>query len=454
MKLTSLNPFTEEVNGEFDAMDYAQCEKAAEDAKAAFFEWEGTSLAERTECIRRTGDVLRRGKKRFAETITKEMGKPIVQSASEIDKCAWLCDYCAETASRFLKNEIVETGARSSYVSFEPLGVILGIMPWNFPFWQVFRFAIPALTAGNVCLLKHSSNVPLNALSIQETFDSAGYPSHVFRSLLANADAARKLIENDRVDGVSLTGSVRAGSEIGSIAGKHLKKMVLELGGSDPFIVLDEANVSQAVEAAIAARMFNTGQSCIAAKRFIVMKSVAVEFQQRLVDRFKSLKMGNPMDENTHIGPVARREFVQVLDDQLADAVKKGGKVYYSQGPLPETGFFFRPAVVVNVTPDMRIVNEEVFGPIAPILIAGDDEEAVRLANSTPFGLGASIWSWNITRAERLSRRIKAGFVAINDLVRSDPRLPFGGVKQSGVGRELSHYGLKEFVNVKAVAIK
>ena len=454
MTLISLNPFTEEVNGEFQSMDHAQCEKAAEEARTAFDSWGTTSVAERTEQARKTGGILRQGKRRFAEIITKEMGKPIAQALSEIDKCAWLCDYCSENSAHFLKNEPIETGARNSYVTFEPLGVILGIMPWNFPFWQVFRFAVPALTAGNTCLLKHSSNVPLSALAIEEIFDAAGYPPNVFRSLLTDSDTARGLIDNELVDGVSMTGSVDAGSEVGSAAGKHLKKMVLELGGSDPFIVLDEANVGQAVEAAIAARMFNTGQSCIAAKRFIVMKSVAAEFQQRLVDRFKSLKMGNPMDENTHIGPVARREFVQVLDDQLADAVKKGGTVFYSQGPLPETGFFFRPAVVVHVTPDMRIVREEVFGPIAPILVAGSDEEAAVLANSTPYGLGASIWSWNTARAERLSRKIRAGFVAINDLVRSDPRLPFGGVKKSGVGRELSHYGLKEFVNVKAVVIK
>lgn len=454
MKLISLNPFTEEVNGEFQPMDYTQCERAAQEARVAFDSWETAPLAERTEQIRKTGGILREGRRRFAEIITKEMGKPIAQALSEIDKCASVCDYCAEISAGFLKKEPIETGARNSYVSFEPLGVILGIMPWNFPFWQVFRFAIPTLTAGNVCLLKHSSNVPLSALAIQEIFDTAGYPPHVFRSLLTDSNAARNLIENEQVDGVSLTGSVGAGSEVGSTAGKRLKKMVLELGGSDPFIVLDEANVGQAVEAAIAARMFNTGQSCIAAKRFIVMKSVAAEFQQRLVDRFKSLKMGDPMDENTHIGPVARREFVQVLDDQLADAVKKGGTVYYSQGPLPEKGFFFRPAVVIHVTPEMRIVREEVFGPIAPIQVAESDEEVAALANSTPFGLGACIWSWNTSRAERLSRKIRAGIVAINDLVRSDPRLPFGGVKKSGVGRELSHYGLKEFVNVKTIVIK
>lgn len=454
MKLISLNPFTEEVNAEFDAMGYAQCEKAAEEARIAFIDWERTLLAGRTECVKKTGEVLRRGKKRFAEIITKEMGKPIVQSFSEIDKCAWLCDYYAETSSRFLGKETIETGAQSSYVSFEPLGVILGIMPWNFPFWQVLRFAIPVLTAGNVCLLKHSSNVPMSGLAIQEIFDAAGYPANVFRSVLTRSDAVLRLIENEKVDGVSLTGSVGAGSEVASLAGKHLKKVVLELGGSDPFIVLDEANISQAVEAAIAARMFNTGQSCIAAKRFIVLKSVAADFQHRIVERFKSLKMGNPMDESTHIGPVARREFVRILDEQLADAVKKGGKVFYSQGPLPEKGFFFRPVVVTNVTLEMRIVKEEVFGPIAPILVAEDDEEAIALANATPYGLGASIWSWNTARAKRLSRRIQAGFVAINDLVRSDPRLPFGGVKHSGVGRELSQYGLKEFVNVKTVVIK
>jgi succinate-semialdehyde dehydrogenase/glutarate-semialdehyde dehydrogenase len=354
----------------------------------------------------------------------------------------------------FLREEPAETEALKSYVALEPLGIILGIMPWNFPFWQVFRFAIPTLMAGNVCVLKHASNVPMTALAIEALFRDSGVPDHVFKTLLVDAKTAMQLIEQELIDGVSLTGSVEAGSEVASLAGRHIKKFVLELGGSDPFIILEDVDVSKAARMAIQARMINSGQSCIAAKRVIVMSSVARPFTVALERELKTLKIGDPMDLATTIAPLAKRELVETLSEQLADAQQKGARVVH--GPVPPTGkgFFYRPAIVYDVQQNMRIVTEEVFGPILPVLIAETEEEIVEMANASSYGLGAAIWTRDLTKAERLAREIKAGFVAVNDLVKSDPRLPFGGIKRSGIGRELSHYGLREFVNIKSVVIQ
>jgi succinate-semialdehyde dehydrogenase / glutarate-semialdehyde dehydrogenase len=453
MKIVSINPYTEDVNGEFETLTFDQCDAAVKRARRALPAWESLAVVDRVKLLERMMARLEDGKQAFARIITKEMGKPIRQAVSEIDKCILLCRYYRQNSPGFLRNEIIATESARSYVTFEPLGIVLGIMPWNYPFWQVLRFAVPTLMAGNACLLKHASNVPLAALAIAELFVESGFPDNIFQTLLTDAGTAGELIEQDRIDGVSLTGSVAAGSKIGSLAGKKIKKLVLELGGSDPFVVLDDADVETAAKKAVQARTANTGQSCLAAKRLIVMEAMAVEFEKRFVAHLRAAKIGDPMDEKTDLGPLARKESVKELEAVLADALSKGARVTYGPKPPQGRGFFFQPAVVAEVTRDMRILREEVFGPLAPIIIARDEEELIEYANATEFGLGASIWSRNTGRAEELSRLIKAGFVAINNIVKSDPKLPFGGIKKSGVGRELSHYGLREFVNVKTVVI-
>ena len=452
MKIISINPYTEEMVAEYRQMTPDEVDGEVQKARQSFSSWSNLSVAERIAYIGKLADNLRADKRKYAEIITREMGKPIRESVAEIEKCALACDYYAQNAEKFLEPEKVSAVGKS-YIVFQPLGIVLGIMPWNFPFWQVFRFAIPALAAGNVVLLKHASNVPACALAIEDAFLKAGFPENVFKTLIIGAAAALKLIEDDKVDAVSLTGSTKAGEEVAAAAGRRIKKVVLELGGSDPFIVLDDADIAASAEMAVKARMVNAGQSCIAAKRFIVMESVADEFKKFFLARLMELKVGDPMDETTDIGPVAKREVLDTLNEQLSDAKAKGAEIHQA-GHVFDMGLFFLPCAVFNPTKEMRILTEEVFGPIAPVITVKDEDEAIRAANDTGFGLGASIWSRDQKRADRLARRLDAGFVAVNDMVKSDPRLPFGGIKKSGIGRELSHYGLKEFVNIKTVAIK
>lgn len=452
MVFKSINPYTEEVNWEYDSFSFEDCEAHIKRSRAAFSEWSSLSVEERTGYLARAAEVLRKNSDIYAEIITKEMGKPIKQSRAEIQKCALVCDYYVKNAAEFLKYEFVDTGAEKSYVSFEPLGVILGIMPWNFPFWQVFKFAIPAICAGNVCVLKHASNVPKSALEVEKVFLEAGFPEYIFKSLLIDSRTAMEIIKKDMVDGISLTGSINAGSEIGELAGKAIKPFVLELGGSDPFIVLEDADIGRAAQVAAKSRFLNSGQGCIAAKRFIVLETIIEDFTKAFELEVNKLKVGNPMDEETDIGPVARREFVEDLEKILEDAKKKGAEPLVC-GKDCEKGFFFKPTIIPAASLDMEACSMEVFGPIAPLITVKDDDEAVNIANSTEFGLGAEVWSGNLDRAEKMAKRIQSGFVAVNGMVRSDPRLPFGGVKKSGVGRELSHYGLKEFTNIKAIVV-
>jgi succinate-semialdehyde dehydrogenase/glutarate-semialdehyde dehydrogenase len=452
-RIQSINPYTEEVMKEFDLMTEEEINEQVGESRQAFKTWSELPVSERAALLKKLGAHLRTDKRKYAELITREMGKPIKESLAEIEKCAWLCDYYAENAERFLRPEEVKTEAKKSYVMFQPLGLVLAIMPWNFPYWQAFRFGIPAIAAGNVILLKHASNVPMTALSIEDAFRAAGFPDNVFKTLLVDAKDAMKLIDDDKVDAVSLTGSNRAGEEVGAHAGGKIKKVVLELGGSDPFIVLDDADVEKAGTTAANARMINAGQSCIAAKRFIVMDKAADEFKKHFIARLKELKVGDPMDEKTDIGPMAKQEILRSLNEQLRDAKAKGAEVVQFDHTFKK-GLFFSPCAVYNPKNNMKILTEEVFGPIAPIITVKDEDEAIEAANDTQFGLGAAIWSRNTDRAERLAARIKTGTVAINDMVKSDPRLPFGGVKKSGIGRELSHYGLKEFTNIKTVVVK
>lgn len=452
MKIKSINPYTEEVNWIYDSFSNGECRDHIENSRAAFSGWSSLSVEERTKNFTKVGEVLRQNTDIYAEIITKEMGKPIRQSRSEVQKCAWLCDYYVKNAAEFLKDELVDTGAMKSYVTFEPLGVIFGIMPWNFPFWQIFRFAVPAMCAGNVCVIKHASNVPGSALEIEKVFLEAGFPEYVFKTLLIESKIAMEIIREDLVEGVSLTGSIGAGLEIGELAGGVIKPLVMELGGSDPFIVLEDADIERAAQVAVESRFLNTGQSCIAAKRFIVVEDVAVDFIEAFELNMQELKIGDPMDEDTDIGPLAKKELVDSLEKVMKDAIKKGAEPH-TYGEELDKGFFFNPTIIPAATADMKVCNIEVFGPVAPVITVKDEDEAVEIANSTEFGLGAEIWSGDLDRAERLAKRIRSGFVAINGMVKSDPRLPFGGIKKSGIGRELSHYGLKEFVNIKTVVV-
>ncbi len=454
MRLVSRNPYTGQAMEEFEAMSFEDSTREILRSRQTFLAWKKVSVQEKAGFLQALSRRLRDQKRTFAETITREMGKPIGQSLAEIEKCAWLSDHFAENSAKFLQEEMVETDALKSYIALEPLGIILGIMPWNFPFWQVFRFAIPALMAGNVCVLKHASNVPLTALAIEKLFKDSGMPDHVFKTLLVDSQAAMQLIERELVDGVSLTGSVEAGAQVASLAGRHIKKFVLELGGSDPFIILEDADIPKTARMALQARMINSGQSCIAAKRFLTLGSIAKPFTEAMERELNTLKIGDPMDPTTTIGPLAKREFGGVLSEQLEDAKRKGARVVYGPAPPPGNGFFFRPAILTNIRPDMRIVTEEVFGPLLPVLVADGEEDLVKMANASAYGLGASIWTRDLARAEKLARELESGFVAVNDIVKSDPRLPFGGIKKSGIGRELSHYGLKEFMNIKSVVIK
>ncbi len=452
-KIQSVNPYTGEVIQEFGLLTEQKINEELALSRKTFSAWRAVPVSERSSYVRKLAGHLREEKRSYAELMTREMGKAVRESLGEIEKCAWLCDYYAENAPKFLETEYIKTEAMKSYVTFEPLGIVLAIMPWNFPFWQAFRFGIPAICAGNVVVLKHASNVPGCALAIEDSFKKAGFPDHVFKTLLIDAKAALNIIDGDKVDAVSLTGSNKAGEEVGARAGGKVKKIVMELGGSDPFIVLDDADIEKAGRTAVSARMINAGQSCIAAKRFIIHEKAAEEFSRHFLARLKELKLGDPMDEATDIGPVAKTDILNSLKDQLRDAKAKGAEVLQTEQSLKQ-GLFFAPCAVFNATKEMKVLTEEVFGPIAPIIIVKDEDEAVSVANDTEYGLGASIWSRDHARAEKLAARLEAGSIAINDMVKSDPRLPFGGIKKSGFGRELSHYGLKEFVNIKTVVVR
>jgi acyl-CoA reductase-like NAD-dependent aldehyde dehydrogenase len=385
--------------------------------------------------------------------MTMEMGKPISQSEAEVEKCAWTAEVYAENTESWTSDELYQTDAALSYVTLQPLGVVLSIMPWNFPFWQAFRFAIPALVMGNTSILKHSNACPASSLAIESAFREAGASEGVFTSVIADHEVATALIGSEYVQGVSLTGSVEAGSKIGETAGKNLKKFVLELGGSDPFIVLEDADAAKAGQVGANARLINSGQSCIAAKRFIVVRSVAEKFTDSFVGEFEKKKMGDPMDPKTDVGPLFNKEAVATLDAQVRDAVSKGAKVAVGGAAQGGAGAFYEPTVLENVTLGMQVMRDEVFGPVAPVYVVADEREAIRVANDSSFGLGASLWTSDPKKADSVARMIQSGMVFVNALVKSDPRIPFGGIKKSGMGRELSRYGLREFVNVKSVNV-
>lgn len=455
MAIESINPATGEINKTYEEMSSTQVEKIIKNTQEALFKWQDTHVKERAKLMIQAANVLKENSRQFAVLMAEEMGKPILCGVAEAEKCAWVCNYYAENAERFLQPEFVETDASKSFVTFQPLGIVLAVMPWNFPFWQVFRFAATALMAGNVGLLKHASNVPGCALAIEEIFSQAGFPDNVFRTLLIGSRQVNSVIENPYIKAVTLTGSTPAGRAVAQKAGEVLKKSVLELGGSDPYVILEDADLEKAVGTCVASRLINSGQSCIAAKRFIVVESVLENFINRYVNLMKTQKMGDPMEEDTVVGPMARHDLRDELHQQVIESIKKGAKCLLG-GIIPEhKGAYYPPTVLVDVKKGMPAFDEELFGPVAAIISAKDENEAIDLANDSLFGLGAAVFTRDIKKGERIAaEKLQAGCCFVNDFVKSDPRLPFGGIKESGYGRELSHYGIKEFVNIKTVYIK
>lgn len=452
MAIASINPTTGETLRNFSVLSAEQIEQKLQLASDTFRTYRHTSFADRSRMMLRAAEILETEKQEFGKMMTSEMGKPLKAAIGEAEKCAWVCRYYAENAEHHLRDQFVETNAKKSYVHFQPIGPVLAIMPWNFPFWQVFRFAAPALMAGNVGLLKHASNVPQCALAIEEIFARAGFPEGAFQSLLVGSDAVEAILKDPRVVAATLTGSEPAGRSVAGTAGKEIKKTVLELGGSDPFIVMPSANFDLTVTTAVKARTINNGQSCIAAKRFIVATDIYDEFEKRFVSEMKALRVGDPMEESTDIGPLATPQIVDDLAEQVKKAVASGARVLTGGKKLDRPGNFYEPTVLVDV--DQTPVScEEIFGPVAMLFRVANIDEAIRLANATSFGLGSAAWTNDAGEQAKFIEEIEAGCVFINGMVASDPRLPFGGIKNSGYGRELAEFGIREFVNIKTVWI-
>ncbi|MFT5089074.1 MAG: succinate-semialdehyde dehydrogenase/glutarate-semialdehyde dehydrogenase [Candidatus Latescibacterota bacterium] len=455
MAIVAINPATGETVQEYEEMSAAEAAEAVGKAHAAYLDWKRLSYGERALLVRELARVLRVDVDEHAQLITAEMGKSIVESRAEIEKCAWACEYYAEHTERILADEVVPTEAHKSYIAHRPLGVVLAVMPWNFPYWQVLRFAAPAVMAGNAGVLKHASNVPGSALAIEKVFRQAGFPEHLFRTLLIGSGQVAAIIENPHVRAVTLTGSTPAGRAVATKAGEMLKKTVLELGGSDPYIILEDADLAAAAASCVAGRLGNAGQSCVAAKRFVVVEAVREEFEALVIEGMKSRSMGDPLDESIQIGPMARHDLRDELHEQVQKSIEKGARCLLG-GEIPENkGAYYPPTLLTDVVPGMPAYSEEFFGPVASVISVKDEAEAISVANSSVFGLGGAVFTRDIARGERIAKEeLESGCCFVNDFVRSDPRLPFGGVKESGYGRELSDYGMKEFVNTKTVYIK
>jgi succinate-semialdehyde dehydrogenase/glutarate-semialdehyde dehydrogenase len=454
MAIATVNPTTGEVLKVFEPLSDAQVDEKIALAAAAFSEYRHSPFSERRRMMVRAAEILEGHKEKFGRLMTTEMGKPLRSAVDEAAKCAVGCRYYAENAERFLADEIVETPATRSFIRYQPLGPILAVMPWNFPFWQVFRFIAPGLMAGNVGLLKHASNVPQCALAIEEILLTAGFPKGVFQTLLIGSQKVDRILNDPRIVAATLTGSEKAGIEVGMGAAKRIKKVVLELGGSDPFIVMPSANLDEAAATAVKARIVNNGQSCIAAKRFIVAESIADQFERKFVSKMEALTLGDPFDENTELGPLATKDGVAELDADVRKTVAAGARVLTGGKPLERQGNFYAPTVLANIPRNSPAYGEELFGPVASLFRVKDIDNAIKLANDTRFGLGASAWTNDPHERERFINELDAGMVFINKMVASDPRLPFGGIKQSGHGRELGPYGIREFTNAKTVWVE
>jgi acyl-CoA reductase-like NAD-dependent aldehyde dehydrogenase len=448
-KVTTINPSTEEVLNEYEIMTKEEINEKVKKARNTFQDWK-KDASKRTDLLYDFANQLKKDKDNLARKATNEMGKAIKEARSEVEKCAWAIEYYADNGQILSTDEVVNTDARKTVIRFQPIGVIGSIMPWNFPYWQALRFAAPSLMIGNTIVLKPASATMQCGIEIEKTFKSAGLPDGVFQTLVGDSSIAESLIDSD-INAVTFTGSVPVGAKVAQKATSQIKKTVLELGGSDPFIVCEDADIEKASNGAIKGRFINCGQSCIASKRFIVVKNIANEFIEKFVQKAEKLKVGDPLSNDTDIGPLASASGLNKIDSQVKEAVKGGAVVLTGGERIGEKGYFYRPTVLKNVNPKMEIAQEEVFGPVAPIIVAGDEVEAIQLANDSEYGLGASIWTQDLDKAERLSSSVDSGIVSVNNVVASDPRVPFGGVKKSGFGRELSRYGMLEFVNIKSV---
>ena len=454
MPITSINPATGKPIRTYDEMTPETAAAAVVQSHSAWQSWRTTPFSDRTPLLKKTASILRQRKSELATLMADEMGKPLAQGTAEVDKCAWACDYYADFAESHLAPDVIKTESSKSYVAFEPLGVVLAIMPWNFPLWQVYRFAAPALMAGNAGLLKHASNVPGCALVIEHIFKDAGFPANLFRTLMIDSRQVQAVIEHPLVRAVTLTGSTPAGRAVAAQAGAVLKKTVLELGGSDAYLVLEDADLDYAAATCVTSRLINSGQSCIAAKRFIVVQPVLEAFTSRFVALMKTKRVGDPLAAGTDVGPQARHDLRDSLHKQVEASVE-GGAMVLLGGAIPKSeGAYYPPTVLTNVRPGMPAYEEELFGPVASIIAARDEDDAVRLANDSVFGLGGAVFTKDVARGERVAHRLEAGATFVNNLVASDPRLPFGGIKESGYGRELGAYGIKEFVNAKTIVVK
>ena len=453
--MLSMNPATDELIQAYETQSDQQAATIADAGHNAYLSWRDVPIHERATLMRRAAQLLRENSAIYGQLISCEMGKVFKEAEAEVKKCALVCDYYAEQAAMMLADEDVITGAKHSFISYQPLGVVLAVMPWNFPFWQVFRFAAPALMAGNTCLLKHANNVCGCALAIEQLFQDAGFPEDVFRSLLITSTQVEKVIAHPHVRAITLTGSTEAGKAVASAVGSHLKKSVLELGGSDAYLILEDADLDMAVEACVKSRVLNTGQSCIAAKRFIVVDEVYETFLQLFTTRMQALVMGNPIAEGSDVGPLASKKFRESLHAQVITSIQAGAECTLG-GNIPEgKGSFYPPTILTHVKPGMPAYDEEMFGPVAAIIRVADEAEAIAVANASDFGLGGAVFTQDIKRGTDIARnRIEAGSCYVNDFVKSDPRLPFGGIKASGYGRELSSFGIREFVNIKTVVVK
>jgi acyl-CoA reductase-like NAD-dependent aldehyde dehydrogenase len=449
-KVKTINPATEEILNEYQIMTKEHINDKVKKSQNAFLDWK-KDASKRADILHDFANELRKDKENLAKTATNEMGKAIKESRSEVEKCAWAMEYYADNGKILSTDEVVNTDARKTVIKFQPIGVIGSIMPWNFPYWQALRFAAPSLIVGNTIVLKPASATMQCGIEIEKTFNKVGLPEGVFQTLVGDSSIAESLIDSD-INAITFTGSVPVGAKVAQRATSQVKKTVLELGGSDPFIVCEDADIEKASDGAIKGRFINCGQSCIASKRFIVTKKVANEFTEKFVQKTEKLKVGDPLSDDTDIGPLVNSSGLKKIDSQVKDSVKEGAEVLTGGEQIDgRKGYFYRLTVLKNVTPKMRIAQEEVFGPVAPIIVAADEDEAIKLANDSEYGLGASIWTQDLDKAERLSSSIESGIVSVNNVVASDPRVPFGGVKKSGFGRELSRYGMLEFVNIKSV---